>query len=71
MKNSDAVKLASKIHVVTKQAASIEHKVWSFSNMEKRAEYKVIWFTTASDCNIETFGSWKELLNFCKEKWNV
>jgi len=72
MKNSDAVKLAKAISKVTEFPTAIEHKIWCFNPLDRsKSEYKVIWFWTNADCEIESFSTWKQLLTFCKEKWNV
>jgi hypothetical protein len=71
MDTKQAFKVTKSIKTKTGQSACIEQAIWFHDDNVKRSYYKLIWFTSHNDCDVESFKTFQELTDFAKEKWNV
>jgi hypothetical protein len=71
METKRAFALGKAIKTKTGQSVCIEQSIWSHDDNVKRSYYKLIWFKSYDDCDIQSFKTFQELLDFAKEKWNV
>jgi hypothetical protein len=71
MDTERAFKVTKAIKTKIGQSVCIEQAVWFYDDEVKRSYYKLIWFKSYGECDIQSFKTFQELLDFAKEKWNV
>lgn len=65
------IKFASKVRDAIDKPVCIKQEIWIYDPEHKTSRYNLTYFLPHEGCEIVSFSSWKELVTFCKEKWNV